>query len=319
MAIVQSKYRDAAQMEANIDNATPYVGENGNWWRWDVDAEAYVDTGTPARGPQGEKGNKGDQGDIGPPGAPGGVVSAFGRVGDVVAQAGDYTPDMVGASNRNLLHNWDFRNPVNQRGISGTFSTIGAYFIDRWKLISGTVTLTGNGLTLNGTIAQPLETAAGTDVFASVRMNSGVATASYNNAAKTFSITSTGGTVEAAKLELGTVSTLANDPPADYGEQLVKCQRYSVPLMQFARVLSALVLGGSIDFVVPVPVTLRTAPTIVGELIVETISGVAQAGFTFTIQSSASGYVVIRATKASHGLDRAVLNFGPNTYLDANL
>ena len=29
-----------------------------------------------------------------------------------------------------------------------------------------------------------------------------------------------------AKLELGSVSTLANDPPADFGEELRKCQRY---------------------------------------------------------------------------------------------
>lgn len=97
MAIIQSKYRDAAQMERNIDNATPCVGENGNWWRWDVDAEAYVDTGTPAQGPEGPKGDQGAKGDTGQPGVPGGVVSAFGRTGVVVAQTGDYSAEMVGA------------------------------------------------------------------------------------------------------------------------------------------------------------------------------------------------------------------------------
>ena len=32
--------------------------------------------------------------------------------------------------------------------------------------------------------------------------------------------------IVAIKLELGSVSTLANDPPADYGEQLALCQCY---------------------------------------------------------------------------------------------
>jgi len=34
----------------------PYVGENGDWYEWDPDTRDFVDTGTPARGPQGETG-----------------------------------------------------------------------------------------------------------------------------------------------------------------------------------------------------------------------------------------------------------------------
>lgn len=130
-----------------------------------------------------------------------------------------------GMPNSNLLHNWYFQNPVNQRGVSGTISTTG-YFIDRWHLTSGSVTLTANGLTLNGTITQILEYAVGTDVTASVSMYSGTATISYNNSTKTVTITSSGGTVRAAKLEKGTVSTLANDAPPDFGAMLSLCQRY---------------------------------------------------------------------------------------------
>lgn len=49
----------------------PYVGENGNWWRWDGSAEAFVDTGTSARGTKGEKGDTGATGPAGPKGETG--------------------------------------------------------------------------------------------------------------------------------------------------------------------------------------------------------------------------------------------------------
>lgn len=77
--------------------------------------------------------------------AAGAVSSVFGRAGYVTAQAGDYTAAQVGAvdgatgqgsavriSNRNLLDNGDFRNPVNQRG--QTSYTGNGYGIDRWKV-----------------------------------------------------------------------------------------------------------------------------------------------------------------------------------------
>lgn len=66
-----SKYQDAAEMEANIDNAAPYVGENGCWFRWNAAAKAFEDTGIPARGPKGEKGDTGAQGPQGVPGETG--------------------------------------------------------------------------------------------------------------------------------------------------------------------------------------------------------------------------------------------------------
>ena len=137
-------------------------------------------------------------------------------------------------SNPNLLDNWYFGNPVNQRNVSGTIDAVG-YFLDRWKLVSGSVTIGSNGITLNGTIAQILETAVGTDVTASALTTEGVVVASYDNNSKTFSLTGTGQTFVAAKLELGTHQTLAhkdangnwvlNEIP-DYGEQLRRCQRY---------------------------------------------------------------------------------------------
>lgn len=137
-------------------------------------------------------------------------------------------------SNPNLLDNWYFGNPVNQRNVSGTIDTVG-YFLDRWKLVSGSVTIGSNGLTLNGTIVQILEAAVGTDVTASALTTEGVVVASYDNNSKTISLTGTGQTFVAAKLELGTHQTLAhkdvngnwvlNEIP-NYGEQLRRCQRY---------------------------------------------------------------------------------------------
>lgn len=43
-----------------VPNAT-----TGTWWVWDVDADEYVDSGAPARGPQGDPGKPGTQGDPG--------------------------------------------------------------------------------------------------------------------------------------------------------------------------------------------------------------------------------------------------------------
>jgi len=55
----------------------------------------------------------------------------------------------------NLLHNWDFRNPVNQRGQETYFAPIGVInTLDRWILQSGTVILCAqNGITLERTSA----------------------------------------------------------------------------------------------------------------------------------------------------------------------
>lgn len=54
----------------------------------------------------------------------------------------------------NLLDNSDFRNPVNQRGASGTIPTW-TYCIDRWRTGSNTATISiNNGLVCTGYISQ---------------------------------------------------------------------------------------------------------------------------------------------------------------------
>lgn len=82
-----------------------------------------------------------------------GVSSFNGRAGAVMPQAGDYNAAQIPVSadagaetvaaalnnkaNRNLLDNWYFGNPVNQRGQT-SYNTLG-YSIDRWTLKYGTV------------------------------------------------------------------------------------------------------------------------------------------------------------------------------------
>ena len=115
----------------------------------------------------------------GPEGEPGGVTSWNGRTGAVTPQEGDYTPQQVGAaaavhaarhgadgddpvnvamsqvtgleaalqrkSNQNLLDNWYFADPINQRGET-EYTAVG-YTIDRWKLPTlHTLGIDGNGI-----------------------------------------------------------------------------------------------------------------------------------------------------------------------------
>ena len=139
-------------------------------------------------------------------------------------------------TNRNLLDNWLFTNPVNQRG-QATWSNANEYTVDRWKLTSGSASLAldGSGLTLNGTLVQILETAVGQPVTCSAVTDTGeMITPTYDDNTKTFTITATGQTIKAAKLEIGSEQTLAhkesniwvlNELP-DYGQELAKCQRF---------------------------------------------------------------------------------------------
>lgn len=108
------------------------------------------------------------------------VDSFNGRTGAVAPQMGDYTAEMVGAQppltpgdnisitgntiatkafpcNPNLLDNWYFGNPVNQRG--QTSYTGGVYGIDRWSKSAAetTVAVVTGGISVSGKQFQRLE------------------------------------------------------------------------------------------------------------------------------------------------------------------
>ena len=198
-----------------------------------------------------------------------GAVEQVDQLDHTAQQIDDATAMALQLSNPNLLDNWYFGNPVNQRNVSGAIDAVG-YFLDRWKLVSGSVTIGSNGITLNGTIAQILETAVGTDVTASALTTEGVVVASYDNNSKTISLTGTGQTFVAAKLELGSQQTLAhqdadgnwllNEIP-DYGEQLRRCQRY-FQILKSGRGAGLQIDSAKCYAPISLPVPLRTTPTV---------------------------------------------------------
>jgi hypothetical protein len=172
-------------------------------------------------------------------------------------------------ANRNLLHNWDFRNPVNQRGQSSySVTASGIVSVDRWNIVSDGASVTQ--LTLNsksvtvsaGSIAghirqdmnNPFSEEAtivfsirlisgsctlrvrgsswvtyGQGAFSSPGIHSVAATIPQGETLLRFQILpdlNSSITFDLVKAEVGSTSTLINDPPADYGEQLALCKRY---------------------------------------------------------------------------------------------
>lgn len=157
--------------------------------------------------------------------------------------------------NPNLLINPDFK--INQHGISGAFSDTGKYFIDRWRLVSGTVTVNTDGtITLNGSICQPLENAAGANVTASVSAG----TAVYDNTTQTFTITGNGDAISWAKLEIGSVATPFVSP--DPILELIKCQRFYYRVRTTTtRFLTGYCMKPNMADV-SIPLFMRTNPTV---------------------------------------------------------
>ena len=127
----------------------------------------------------------------------------------------------------NRLDNSDFTNPVNQRGVSGTITKLG-YFLDRWKLYTGTVTLTPQGLALK----------AGTRILqvtlnipSSYKQSIGIVSGKAHTALPTgggggnFDIVADTDCVIAwAKFEEGTIATPYQ--PKGYAVELAECLRY---------------------------------------------------------------------------------------------
>lgn len=171
-----------------------------------------------------------------------------------------------GGVNPNLLDNWYFGRPVNQRGQT-EYTTTG-YTVDRWKLdVGGAVTLEDGCICLKksgtywGEYFADFDQFIGMTLTGSVLLSDGtLRTGSfvYNgsvNQAQTFFSSELGFYIQklsnsqtqceinslvdnvkikAAKLELGSTQTLAHKENGvwvlneipDFGEQLARCQRY---------------------------------------------------------------------------------------------
>ncbi len=175
------------------------------------------------------------------------------------AELADRAVSVQNISNPNLLINGNFI--INQREMS-TYSTANKYTVDRWKLISGSVTVTSNGINLNGTITQKLEHPPKEAVVASVDTSGGNVTCSYSNGLFTISTTSST-LVKWAKLEIGTVSTIFY--PRTYAEELAMCQRYYWKLKN--TLAYSIYWKGwctsstAFDTFLSLPVSFRTKPT----------------------------------------------------------
>ena len=209
--------------------------------------------------------------------------------------------------NPNLLDNWYFANPVNQRGQTSYAGT--GYTIDRWKSMSLTATTVINpsNITLSDTAGSKImfqqdfeayqELVGKTITFSvkatqasntRIRITDGVSSASTaingdGIHAVTYTIsqeatcvrclvmtTESGGTctLECAKLEVGSISTLANDPPPNMATELAKCQRYlqrwrlnntwqTIPCSGATGTTTA-----SVRVAITLPVQMRTNPSV---------------------------------------------------------
>ena len=189
---------------------------------------------------------------------------AIGNLKGIIASDGNHNFSTAG-SNRNLLDNpwWGLNEVINQRGNTSGQTTHNAYSIDRWKMsygsAPGTWSIAADGITItaaSGTYAlfqQPLANPSallGKTVTCSIWFADGtIASGTVENITWTenpvvftyryariqllnegvFRVTVLSGgseTIRAVKLELGSVSTLANDTPPNYAEELAKCKYY---------------------------------------------------------------------------------------------
>jgi len=252
----------AAARSASIDaqaaqesaSRSPYIGEDGFWCVFDKEVGEYTKSEILAQGPAGPAGPKGE---------PGGVQSVNGVLPD---ENGNVAVQTAGVTYLpNLLDNWYFGNPVNQRG--ETEYTGITYGIDRWQgATSDTVVTVQNGsVAITGQVYQkseiPFDNLAGKTVTLSAMEADGTLhniiciipttkPTAYSTIQDTeklrFAFDGTyfrsqlkSGAFVAAKLELGEGQTLAHQDENEnwvlngipnYAEELAKCQRYFIRL-----------------------------------------------------------------------------------------
>lgn len=203
----------------------------------------------------------------------------------------------------NLLDNWYFGRPVNQRGQT-SYSADWIYTIDRWQTSeNSTLTVNNGSVSLTGSyIFEPLEEIVdalkGKTVTVSLLFSTGELEFATGVVPTTWSgwssivknshvglqgigedssrlwllITDSAKNILAAKLELGPTQTLAhqengvwvlNEVP-EYGEQLRRCQRYYIKYDTIKA--NGYISNAAKSYYMPIflPEALRTTPTILG-------------------------------------------------------
>ena len=265
--------------------ASPYIGENGNWF------VGELDTGVQAQGAQGPKGEQGPQGDTG----------ATGAKGD------------TGACVYNLLDNSDFVHPVAQAGVNGAHGATG-YAVDRWNRTSGAmVSQAADGLKIvsdktswTAGIQQRIEAKRFADVMTfavrgvfpvacrlfvyigSGTTNFGVAYFQGDAAERTLVLkltkpdgltgdevvnvyispdtgsTGTAAVVRWAALYEGeyTTETLPPYVPKGYAAELAECLRYYRKIKADAQTFAGYAASGNAYAFIPLAQAMRIAPTV---------------------------------------------------------
>lgn len=166
--------------------------------------------------------------------------------------------------NPNLLINPDFK--INQRGDTyfrvsyhqtAPIQQTQKYTVDRWRIMGGEASITEGKFVLNGTIIQVLEHSIGSDFTATVSVESGTATVSYDDNTKTFTIVGNAAVLNWAKLEHGKTATTFIQP--DPATELMKCRRYYRTMSRGA--LAFAVNAASVVFVDSFEIPMRVDPT----------------------------------------------------------
>lgn len=171
-----------------------------------------------------------------------------------------------------FLDNTDFTNPVAQAGIGGNHGSV-PFAVDRWQLISGTVSGSANGLTLNGTIRQVREYSIGFTVVPSIQMYSGTATITYDDTTKYCDIVSSGGVIKRPHLGLRAITDWTKIPTPNFDSVLASCQTYycsSYPYGTSGAAADATCFDREIAYTgwylyhskISFPVNMRTAPSV---------------------------------------------------------
>ena len=163
-------------------------------------------------------------------------------------------------SNPNLLINGNFK--INQRGKT-TYNIVGQYTVDRWKLVSGSVSVVDNGIRLNGTISQVFEKPIQGEIVASVDSSNGMVDVGCSSSG--VNITATDVIISWVKLERGNIAT--KFIPKSETEELNDCYRYyfkngSSTNKWFLYGSASTNFSTSASCLIYLPVEMRTTPTL---------------------------------------------------------
>ena len=245
------------------------------------------------------------------------------------------------ATSTNLIINGNF--PANQRAKSGTVTlSAGAYGHDRWKAGASGCTYTfatsENVTTLTISAGSLIQVVEGLNLKSGTVCLSWTGTAQGKIGSGSFGAsgitgTAVGGTNLNIEFNTGTVSNVQLNygsvalpfVPMSYANELRLCQRYAYPLVagDSFTVRMTSYNANVILFYLPLPVVLRSSPTIIGtagtDYYVSATNGTAQSGFTLAAYAVAGGLLLV-ASKNSHGLTDGSLSIvGPAGGFDSEL